>query len=87
MTPCTLNNNSSAFNLFALIIFPIHLSVKYAPINVTSNPQTHSINVKIARRAWKQVRTAEKRDFVNLPSKLSNYVNQEFSKCQRRWRG
>lgn len=26
-------------------------------------------------------------DFANLPSKLSNYVNQEFSKCQRRWRG
>lgn len=27
------------------------------------------------------------RDFANLPSKLSNYVNQEFSKCQRCWRG
>lgn len=26
-------------------------------------------------------------DLANLPSKLSNYVNQEFSKCQHRWRG
>lgn len=36
--------------------------------------------MKIARRLWKQVRTEEKGDFANLPSKLSNYANQEFSK-------
>lgn len=83
----TVNSNSFAFNLYALRIFSIHLSVEYALINVTSNPLTHSINMKIARRAWKQVRMGERRDFVNLPSKLSNYVNQEFSKCQRCWRG
>jgi len=60
---------------------------KYALINVTTNPWTQSINVKIAGRAWKQVRMGEKGDFLNLPSNLSNYVNQEFSKCQRCWRG
>lgn len=81
------NSVSSACVLHALRMCPVHLSLEYALINVTSNPWTHSINVRIARRAWKQVRTGERGDFVNLPSKLSNYVNQEFSKCQRRWRG
>lgn len=79
-------NAYSPLHLFSMSMLSIYLLDKYALINVTSNPRTHSINVKIGRRAWKQVRVWWE-IFANLPSKLSNYVNEEFSKCQRCWRG
>lgn len=59
-----VNTDSSAFLLYAMRIFSIYFLVKYALINVTSNPRTHSINVKIGRRAWKQVRMGEKRGIL-----------------------
>lgn len=66
----TVNTNSSSFNLHALRILSIRFQLNTALINVTSNPRTHSINAKIARRAWKQVRTGEKGGFCKSPIKV-----------------
>lgn len=81
----TVNTNSAAHNLYVPAI-----SAAYSNSAWWMSRLIRRLT-ELTRRlqdVWgNKSRGEEKEDFVNLPSKLSNYVNQKFSKCQQCLKG
>lgn len=66
----TVNTDIFSLSTGRIFFCSLYLAVKYALINVTTNPWTPSINVKTAQLAWKQVRMGEKGGFCKSPIKV-----------------